>query len=175
MITLKRYAYILELLKNVDTEVGKTFFQKALYIIQEGLNEQLNYSYKLHFYGPFSQELANDIDALNDMNLIDVEFEPSGYGYQIKITNKGEQFLEELKRRGIEVSEKKIAKVLSLIENRNVREMELLGTVLYFAKLTDDENELKKLVNMVKPHFSENDIARALRRLKDEKMVYETN
>ena len=168
MITLKRYAYILELLENVNTTVGKTFLQKAVYILQEGLKEQLDYSYKLHFYGPFSQELANDIDALNDMDLIDVEFEPDGIGYQIKITNKGEQFLEELKRRKIEVSEEKIARVLSLIENRNVRGMELLGTVLYFARLTSDEDELKKLVNMVKPHFSNAEIEKAYIKIKEE-------
>lgn len=171
MITLKRYAYILELLKKMDVKVGKTFLQKAIYIIQEGLKEQLNYHYKLHFYGPFSQELANDIEALNDMGLIDVEFDPDGYGYNIRITDKGKQFLEKLRDQKIEVEKEKINKVLPLIEDENIKRMELLGTVLYFSRLTNDEEEIKKLINMVKPHFPNQEISEALKKLKDERIA----
>lgn len=171
MNILKKYAYILEFLKSINTEVGKTFLQKAMYVLQEGLKEQLNYSYKLHFYGPFSQELADDIDALSDMGLIDVEFDPDGYGYKIRITDKGKNFLEILEIRGIKIEKQKIEKVISLMGNKNVRDMELLGTTLYFSRLTEDEKEIKRLVGMVKPHFSESQISKALQKLKEEKIV----
>ena len=36
--------------------------------------------------------------------------------------------------------------------------MELIGTTLYFSKLTSDESEITKLVNTVKSHFPEGEI-----------------
>jgi len=167
MDDLKRMIVILQLLKKVNREVGKTFIQKSIYLLQEGLGENLDYNYKLHFYGPFSQELADDIDTLEDLGLIDVNYNPGGYGYQIRITEEGLSFLNRFQTQyGVE--EKKLEKVLNLISGEFVRGMELLGTVLYFARLTDDENELKELVNMLKPHFSDSEIREALQRLKNE-------
>ena len=147
--------------------MGKTFIQKSIYLLQEGLKENLDYDYKLHFYGPFSQELADDINTLEDLGLINVDYNPDGYGYEIKITNEGISFLNKFQSRyGVE--ENKLEKVLDLISGELVRGMELLGTVLYFVKLTDNEDELKKLVNMIKPHFYDEEINRALQKLRDE-------
>lgn len=172
MNTLKRYAYILEFLKNLeDAEIHKTFLQKAVYILQDGLKERLNYSYRLHFYGPFSQELAYDINVLNDMDLIDEEFDQNRLKYKIKITDKGKKFLETLKSHGVEAEKQKIKKVLSLISKRNMNDMELLGTVLYFSRLTGNKREVEKLVNMVKPHFTRSQISKALQKLKKNKLI----
>ncbi len=170
MDDFKKIVAILQLLKKVNREVGKTFIQKSIYLLQEGLKENLDYDYKLHFYGPFSQELADDIDTLEDLGLIDVNYDPKGHGYHIRITEEGKSFLSRFQAQyGIEND--KLEKVLNLISGEFVREMELLGTVLYFAKLTGDENEIKKLVNMVKPHFPEREISKALQRLRNEEII----
>ena len=169
MNDLKKFIAILRLLECVQKKVGKTFIQKGIYILQEGLEENIGYRYKLHFYGPFSQELASDIDALHDMGLIDVKYDINSNGYQIEITDRGKKFLEKFGNN--EVKAEKIKKVLSLIGKEQVKGMELIGTVLYFAKLTDDESEIKKLVNMVKPHFSNDEIEKALKRLKEEGVI----
>jgi len=170
MDDLKRMIVILQLLKKVNREVGKTFIQKSIYLLQEGLKENLDYDYKLHFYGPFSQELADDIDTLEDLGLINVDYNPEGYGYQIRVTEEGISFLNRFQTQyGIE--EEKLEKVLNLISGEFVTGMELLGTVLYFAKLTNDEDEIKKLVNMVKPYFPEREISEALERLKKEGLI----
>jgi len=167
MDDLKRLVVILQILKKINREVGKTFIQKSIYLLQEGLKENLNYDYKLHFYGPFSQVLADDIDTLEILDLIDVKYNPGGYGYQIRITKEGISFLDKFQTQyGVE--DEKLQKVLSLINGEFGRGMELLGTVLYFARLTDYKDELKKLVNMVKPHFSDKEIMETLQRLKDE-------
>lgn len=169
MKDLERFVTILSLLENAQRNVGKTFIQKGIYILQEGLKEDLDYKYKLHFYGPFSQELANDIDALHDMGLINVDYDVNRNGYQIEITDRGRDFLRKFGNHGVKVE--KIKKVLLLIGKEQVRGMELIGTVLYFAKLTCDDSEIKKLVNMVKPHFSDNEIEEALKRLKEEGII----
>ncbi|WP_456329327.1 hypothetical protein [Archaeoglobus sp.] len=169
MNSLDRYVTILKLLNNVRKEVGKTFIQKGVYILQSGLGRDLGYSYKLYFYGPFSQELANDLDTLHETGLIDVRYDVRKGWYSIKITEKGKMFLEKFKEFGARNSE--IEEVLSLIEGKDARKMELLGTVLYFAKLTSDLKEIKRLVNIVKPHFNDREIEEALMLLREEELV----
>ena len=173
MKELKRFVAILSLLDRIEDVVGKTFIQKGIYMLQEGLKEDLNYDYKLHFYGPFSQELANDIDALHDMELITMEYNMEGYGYKIRISKKGKKFLRHMEDRGINISNEKISKILSLLEGEFVKRMELLGTTLYFAKLTNDEDEIRKLVNIVKPHFNDDEIKEAFKKLREEGMIKE--
>jgi len=168
MNTLERLATILELLNKTGKAVGKTFLQKGIYILQEGLKVNLGYKYRLYLYGPFSQELANDIDYLHDVGLISIDYNPQGYGYQIKITGAGKNFLSNLRNLESDEDVKKVVKVLSLIGEKNVREMELFGTVLYFAKLTDDDSEIKRLMRTVKPHFHDNEIEKALEKLREE-------
>ncbi len=167
--TLDRFVTILRLLDKVPKEVGKTFIQKGLYILQEGLGKNLGYPYKLYFYGPFSQDLANDIDALHEMGLIDVRYDAEKGWYSIKITERGRRFLEKFRNYG--ASDREVNRVLSLIEGRDARKMELLGTVLYFAKLTSDPGEIKRLVNTVKPHFDDGEIEEALKLLRKEGLV----
>jgi len=170
MSDLKRMVAILQLLKKVNRSVGKTFIQKAIYFLQEGLHEDMDYNYKLHFYGPYSQKLANDINILEDLGLISVDFDPDKYGYSITITQDGIAFLNKLRPK-YGIDENKLEKVLNIIGEELVKGMELLGTVLYFVKLTNDENKIKKAVNSVKPHFSDREIEEALKRLKKEGII----
>ncbi|RKY88423.1 hypothetical protein DRQ09_02885 [candidate division KSB1 bacterium] len=167
---LKRLDAILKLIKKIGDSVGKTFIQKGIYILQEGLKEDLGYSFKLYIYGPYSNDLASDIDTLQDIGFIKVDYDPGGYGYLIGITQKGRKFLND---KSIEnsVPMEKIDKIISLLEGGGVKKMELLGTLLYFSKLSNKDKEIKELVNYVKPHFSEKDIESGLDLLKKEEIV----
>ncbi len=169
MRDIKRFIAILSLLENAQGTVGKTFLQKGIYILQEGLKEELGYKYKLHFYGPFSQELANDIDTLYYMGLINIQYDAEATGYRIEITEAGKKFLKKYQQNDLEKN--KIEKVLSMIDGKLTKKMELLGTVLYFAKLTNDKGEIKRLVNMFKPHFADSEIEESLKRLRKEGMI----
>lgn len=166
VIRLKRFASVLDILEKVGRCVGKTFIQKSIYILQEGLDEPLRYDYRLYFYGPYSQELANDIDTLSDLGLIDIEYSTSGYGYQIKLTEYGKRFLHDHLQESL-ADGGKIEKVISLIGgSATTKSMELLGTVLYFTKISQDRSEIVSLVKMVKPHFTDRDVESALKKLK---------
>ena len=46
--------------------------------------------------------------------------------------------------------------------------MELIGTILYFAEITKDDNEITSLVNTIKPHFEEKTIIDSIGYLKSE-------
>lgn len=167
---IKRYTTILELLRRCGDTVGKTFLQKVIYVLQDWMEVQLDYDYRLHFYGPYSSELSDDIEALSDINLIDLEYDSSGYGYKIKISESGKLFLDEnLEQYMTDVG--KIDRAINLFGKVGVRDMELKSTLLYFSKLTNDEYSINKLVNTVKPHFSDSEISQAITQLKGEKIL----
>ncbi|MBI4642269.1 MAG: hypothetical protein HY790_08520 [Deltaproteobacteria bacterium] len=170
MLQLKQYSALIGLLQKVDKPVGKTFLQKGIYILQEGLGEELGYDFRLHFYGPYSQDLANNINFLQDLGLISIDFDPTGYGYQIELTEYGTKFFKE-NLEEYKIDESKLNKIVSIIGKDYAREMELIGTTLYFAKLSNNDGEIKEMVNMVKPHFNGKDIEMALHKLREENIL----
>jgi len=177
----KRLTTILRLLEKINRPVWKTSVQKAIYLLQEGLGEFLDYDFRLRFYGPYSQKLANDLAVLKELGLISEDCDSALVNYRIAITQKGKDFLNELSalaRRGFEcsVNDDKLEKLLSLVKERegfSEKEVELLGNVFYFARLTDDRSKIKKQVNMLKPHFPEEEIERAIEKLEKTGMLQE--
>ena len=161
---IERFISLLNLLDNASQDIGKTYIQKAVYILQEGLGEELNYEYKLHLYGPYSLQLANDIDILEELEFLDIKYEPEGYGFKINITGEGKTFLKEHKER-FGMDEEKYSKVISLMIGEQTRTVELLGTVLYFKKIADDLGEIIELVGTVKPYFAKKEIKDAVKKL----------
>ena len=160
-----RLTTILELLRCSRTKVGKTFVQKAIYVLQNWLGWDSDYKFKLHYYGPYSSDLSDDLDILNESGLIEMVF--NGHSYNIGITKDGVRFLDE-HLEAYMPNKSKIERGISLVGKDDVRNMELLGTVLYFAKLTGDEKEITALVNTVKPHFNDETIQESIRYLREE-------
>lgn len=156
---------ILELLRRSKKKVGKTFIQKSIYVLQNWLGWDSDYSFKLHYYGPYSQDLSDDIDILNELGFIDIVF--NGHSYDIRIIDAGVRFLDENLETHMP-NKTIIERAISLIGQEDVRNMELIGTVLYFAELTNDDCEITKLVNTVKPHFPDDVINSSIKYLKTE-------
>ena len=160
-----RLSTILELLRRSTKKVGKTFIQKAVYVLQDWLGWDSDYKFKLHYYGPYSSDLSDDLDILNELGLIEMVF--NGHGYDIGITKEGTHFLGE-HLEAYMPNQPKIERAISLVGKDDVRNMELIGTVLYFAKLAGDEKEITALVNTVKPHFNDETIQESIRYLREE-------
>lgn len=159
-----RLTTILELLRLSRT-VGKTFIQKAIYVLQDWLGWDSDYKFNLHYYGPYSSDLSDDLDILNELGLIKMVF--NGHGYNISITKDGIRFLDE-HLEAYMPNKTKIERGISLVGKDDVRNMELIGTILYFAKLSNDDLEITKLVNTIKPHFPDNTIRKSIEFLKKE-------
>ena len=153
----KRFSVILELLRLAKTKVGKTFLQKAIYILQDWLSLDLGYGYKLYLYGPYSEDLSQDIEVLGDLGLIGIGSDATGYGYGITLSDKGAKFLSE--NLGIYMADAgRLQKVISLLGTSDVKNMELLSTILYLAKTTVDKDETIRLMREIKPQFSSDQV-----------------
>ena len=161
---VKKFTVILELLRLAKTEVGKTFLQKAIYILQDWLDLDLGYDYKLHLYGPYSEDLSEDIDILSDLGLIDIDHNATGYGFNIAVSKKGAEFL--LKNLDIYMIDAgKLDKVISSLGTSDVKNMELLSTILYLAKMTADKEQTFHLMQVIKPQFNSDEIGHKIEEL----------
>ena len=163
-----RLSTILELLRRSTKKVGKTFIQKAVYVLQDWLGWDSDYKFKLHYYGPYSSDLSDDLDILDELGLIEMVF--NGHGYDIGITKEGKHFLGEHLETYMP-NQPKIERAVSLVGQDDVRNMELIGTVLYFAKLAGDEEEITALVKTVKPHFTDKTIEGTIKYLREEDIL----
>ncbi len=154
--------FILNYLKQEKIPLNKTVVQKIIFLIQELSNINFGYSYILHFYGPYSAELSNDLDYLDFQNIIKIKFDDK-IGYDIEVKNEASTYIEKLSDRSRKKNIKSTIKyLLDKCRPINTRSMELLGTVLFFVKKGIEGNELKKTVKVLKPKFSDKEIKEAI-------------
>ena len=106
-----------------------------------------------------------NLNVLNELGLIEMIF--NGHSYDISITVKGERFTGEHLEDDMS-NQTQIERAISLDGRDKVRNMELIGTVLYFSALSNDELEIAKPVNTVKPHFLNDTIKGTIKYLKEE-------
>lgn len=94
----------LRLLAETDDGVveGTTRLQKLVFLVQQQvayeLPEDLRYDYVGHDYGPFSKELAADLEALAERGWIEVEKRPATNGtqYVYRLTEDGRRAVREM-------------------------------------------------------------------------------
>jgi uncharacterized protein YwgA len=85
-------------------EFGRTSLQKVAYFVSQGLHQQLGH--KAHFYGPFSEDVEDDVEGLLLAGLIDEKATSLGfqsYGgdaakkYEYSMTDAGNERVEALR------------------------------------------------------------------------------
>lgn len=175
-----RYALIAELaqrLESTSRQFGKTSLQKMIYLLQE-LNEvPTNYQFSLYTHGPFTAQLLGDLDLVEALGAVKVQYVVSGYGgYQISpgsewkvIRDKDAQFLKENKDA--------IDRVVDEFGAFSAKDLELRSTIVYLdrdvkrSKKDLDRDNFIGLVKNVKPRFTEDAIAQALEELEKNNYV----
>lgn len=83
---------------------GRTRLQKLVFLMEQELDEvptasldDSDYNFIPYDYGPFSKELYDDLDSLEEAGLIEVEEEPMADGklkYVYHLTEKGQSWVQ---------------------------------------------------------------------------------
>lgn len=140
---------------------GRKKLQKMIYIAKV-LGYPLREDYTLYFYGPYSEELAGELQRMKELDLLDERKLDSFYN--IKITKNGKDLLNYFqtnieKEMGIE----KLNKMRTLFKELGYYDpwqLEILATLFYFYQIGySDFNELQRIVRRVKPKFSSRQIS----------------
>jgi uncharacterized protein YwgA len=82
---------------------GRTRLQKLVFLLEQNLNDtsaasldSSDYNFIPYDYGPFSKELYDDLDSLEEHGLIEVEEEPMADGkvkYVYRLTGQGRSWV----------------------------------------------------------------------------------
>jgi uncharacterized protein len=142
----------------IRTYFGKIIVQKIVYFIQNLIPEiGINYNYRLHYFGPYSDMLERELTELEFEDIIDVEQRVGGMGYQIKVKQSDTDFKDAINS---ELQEK-IRNAVSLFDNDGPAGLELKSTFYYlwlnvFNKKDPliIKDELMKQAKIVKPNFT---------------------
>ncbi len=59
--------------KYPDAQVGKTVVQKMMFLLNR--MKICDFNYTLYHYGPFSSEVANELDYASDLGIVEIEWE----------------------------------------------------------------------------------------------------
>lgn len=149
--------------------LGKKAFQKIVHLSSELFEAPLGYDFTLYTYGPFSRELAGDIDLLGSMKILSVEFDDVRNGYQITAAENASSVISD-RENFIASVKSKIDAVIEKFGGRLAKELELLSMIVFIKKhkLADFNHEeavIQKFLE-IKPHYHKEDVQKGLAELK---------
>ena len=164
---------VINVLKKEGERAGKIQLQKIIYFL-EYLDVKIPYSFVISRYGPFSAELSEKINQMENRQWI-IRKDRSGTDYEL---NLEEEELENYERQDFNEVSEKIKEVIDIFPSLSFRNLELYATVHYCfdsLKLFYDNVENDILVEEVKKYkddkFREEDILDAYSILKKEKLL----
>jgi uncharacterized protein YwgA len=146
-------AKICRVIQAVERFVGRTKLQKTVYIAQR-LGYPFLESFSWRDFGPFSPELASEVDELVALGMVVQEPMKSGKydSSAYRLTESGQQFLSLLEER-VPKSDSLGRLVRGLHQNRNARQLELAASILYMEELGQDRATAVKTVLDAKPKY----------------------
>lgn len=132
-------------------DTGKTKLQKLTYLLQETQGVDLQYSFRLHHYGPFSDELDNDLDTTEAVGLVTITRDEEGYGFHVTPSRAVDtKWLPD-----IGVTKSKISQLVDEFGKEDASALEVIATVHYVSKLLRNPGaeQVVSMVASLKPRF----------------------
>lgn len=155
MLKELRVATIVALVQNSRAKLGKTQMQKLIYFAQK-CGVPLQYKYELYHFGPYSFELSRDLGSLDSLRVLNVESDPSGFGFDISAGKFAEKFRLESKY------QKKVEQVIDQFGVNTTAQLEVKATIHFVYAVvkkkglpTSVKSEVIRRVRALKPRFSE--------------------
>lgn len=161
----QRIAFINKIVTECDN-IGKTKIQKISYFLQESVGIDLKYPFRMHYYGPYSDDLDQVVSLAETLGHIDISPDPNGFGYHVTATTNGE---DEPKQIGNEKVDAAI-RVLGILETV---QLELYATIHFVTKQQPEnsKNDTINVVGKIKPKFHPDHIESAYDLLKNSKLI----
>jgi uncharacterized protein len=150
-----RVAAIVALVQNAFVKLGKTQVQKLVYFAQDG-GVPLGYKYEIYHYGPYSFELSDDLGSLDSLGVLDIDSDPSGFGFHISPGKFSNKFRLEPKYL------KKVEEVISQFGSNTPAQLEVKATIHFVHSVVKKQvglgktkSEVVQRVHALKPRFND--------------------
>ncbi len=153
-------------------DIGKTKIQKVTYFLQESVGVPLGYPFRMHYYGPYSDELDGALSLTKSLGYIDINPDPNGFGYHVTPVEESEDMSwQGYDRRSDPEIKDRIEVIDGAIETLgglDTPKIELYATIHFIGgpKGNYSKEQTLQTVKRLKPKFSEDEIRDAYRTLK---------
>lgn len=163
-----RLAMIGRIVENCS-DVGKTKVQKISYFLQESVGVPLKYAFRMHYFGPYSDELDGVLSFAKALGEVEITPDPEGFGYHVTQGSTEERNWSEAYDLSKDPKVAAIDKAVNDLGSLETYELELFATI-HFINMGLDEpikGEVLRIVGGLKPKFSEDAIGRAYQSLQN--------
>lgn len=144
---------VARLVSELGGVIGRKRLQKIVHLLQATGAKEFGYRFILHYFGPYSKELANDLDFLSDVKILS-EHAPVGEG-SYKYTVCAE-VMDEVNRMSDRDEGGEEWKKLALeLKKREVPFLEALSTIVFLSKRGRQGTRLRKEFDRIKPNLSD--------------------
>ena len=159
MKLLMRRLAVIRRITDLAPDPGKTSVQKIVYFLQSGLEVPLEYRFKMHYYGPYSEKLDGNLSLANAMGIVVIGLDSARYGYHIK---PGEYPVEDVES---SLPWRKIDETIRTLGELELWKLELLATIHFIQSIRSqwDRRKVISTIHRLKPKFSEERINKAYR------------
>lgn len=152
---------IAQLSTTQDFVLGKTKVQKLIFLLSELCEVQTGYSFRFYTYGPYSSELAGDIDYLSRIGVLQIKDNIESEGYSVSMGDQAKK-VQDMVAVPMESMDENIKKIINEFGKCSAKELELIATLIYISKYDPNfSGEVKTLVEKVKelkPKFLDREI-----------------
>ena len=160
-------------------KVGKKALQKMVHLLTRIAHIDSRYEFSLYTYGPFSRDLAEDMDLLSAASILNVNYDALSRAYEItkgidadKIISQYVDFISEL--------DSKTEPLFEFFSGRSARSLEMYSTLFFVIdhKIVDDVNDNDLVVSKfleIKPKYDQSEALSALTSLRGLLNQYSSN
>jgi len=135
-----------------DKQVGKTIIQKMIFLLVA--NGTFKFHYSMFHYGPFSSEVAGELDYAENLHIVDIAWEDNK-GYFIRPGNNINTFENLLS----ESEKEKIRQATKVYGALTAGDISILATSIFLKiRFNTPEKDLPGVIQSIKPKYSIEDI-----------------
>lgn len=131
---------------------GRKKFQKIFYLAKRA-DISIHETFKWNVFGPYSEELASEIDSLCNMEFLSEELIGTEYSY--KITEKGSRFLEKSLSTEEQILYNRLTKILEIINKFSSQKLEKIASIAFLLDEGYDDPYIKTFLKYAKQYSPE--------------------
>jgi uncharacterized protein YwgA len=158
-------AWIVSRLARGDRPPGKKALQKIVHLIAELAGVSAGYRFRLYSYGPYSSDLASDLDVTRGFGGVEITYDAADNTFAITPGKQNEVLIGK-GRAFLEGNMGKMDRVLKVFGGRLAKDLELTSTIAYLRRhepeLLADDTRLAARVRDLKPQYSDVQIKTAI-------------
>jgi hypothetical protein len=175
-----RIGMLTDLVARSKTKLGRTALMKLAYLLQTVKGVPLGYNFRLYTYGPFDEDVLNDLGQAEAMQAIVSTMIPfkggAGYGYEFA-EGPSADLVRGLLEDKISTYEDKLNWVIDTFGTLSAADLELLSTIVYADRdcvgrtQPVSADELARQVLEIKPRFSVDYVKQNIHQLQEIKLL----